>query len=379
MTRRLAFMTAMLITASMITAALAEVGLDARSQSVRGTTLTLDAVTLEQDGFVVVHATDEDGLVLTPPLGLTYLEAGMHRDVTVPLEADELAKYDYERGGTVVPMLHVDADGDQAYRFPDGGDVPVTRDGSPVVIEIELTVLPSLATFDQTVHAGALTVDTVVAAEDGFVVVHALDSEGDAVITPPLGVAPVEAGVSRFVEVDLDDGLLEEYGYRSGRKAVVPMLHVDDDADGDYEFPEGPDVPVMADGGPLVSPLELSMPEMGNASVAVGQGRIQVDGDGVFVTLERVTLTQPGFVVLHAQTEEGELRGLPVLGASGPLPAGTHEEVTIRLAEDQVPLVGDTAYAMVHVDDGDGVYRFPESDPPFMQGGDVLVVPFTLN
>jgi hypothetical protein len=92
-----------------------------------------------------------------------------------------------------------------------------------------------------------------------------------------------------------------------------------------------------------------------------------------------VTLTQPGFVVLHATEEDGSLRVLPVLGASDALPAGTSHEVVIEIAEDQAPVVGDTVVAMVHVDDGDGVYRFPASDPPFRQDGEVLVEPFTLN
>lgn len=356
-----------------------EVRLEAQDQEIRGTTLTLDHVTLAQDGFVVVHATDASGdLVLTPPLGLTYLEAGAHDDVEVALHAGELAKYSYEQGGTVVPMLHVDANGDGAYQFPDGGDVPVTRDEGAVVVSIDLTVLPSLTTLDQTLAGQRVTIDTVVAAQDGFVVVHALDREGDAVLTPPLGVAQVEAGVTRYLAVELDDALLDEYGYRGGPKAIVPMLHVDD-GDGAYEFPDGPDVPVTADGAPLVSPLTLSMPAMGQASVATGQGKLSVGMDGLSVTLPSVTLTQPGFVVLHAQNEDGSLRGLPVLGASDALPAGTSNDVTIEIARDQAPMVGDTAYAMVHVDDGDGVYRFPASDPPFEQNGEVLVVPFTLN
>lgn len=355
-----------------------EVRLEAQDQEIRGTTLTLDHVTLAQDGFVVVHATDASGdLVLTPPLGLTYLEAGAHDEVDVDLHADELAKYAYEEGGMIVPMLHVDANGDGAYQFPDGGDVPVTRDEGAVVVSIDLTLLPSLATHAQTLAGRRVTIDTVVAAQDGFVVVHALDRNGDAVISPPLGVAQVEAGVTRYLGVELDDTLLEEYGY-DGPKAIVPMLHVDD-GNGAYEFPDGPDLPVMADGAALVSPLTLSMPAMGQASVATGQGKLSVGMDGLSVTLPSVTLTQPGFVVLHAQNENGGLSGLPVLGASDALPAGTSNDVTIPIARDQAPMVGDTAYAMVHVDDGDGVYRFPASDPPFEQKGEVVVVPFTLN
>lgn len=375
---------ALLLVASASLAFAGHVALEAQDQDVRGTTIVLDRVLLEQDGFVVVHATDADGLVLTPPLGLSYLPAGEHADVEIHLDPGELAKYAYQDGGTVVPMLHVDADGDGAYSFPDGPDVPVVVDGAPVVTEVQLTLLPSLTSLDQTVVGGTVagstvTVDTVIAAEDGFVVVHALDRSGEAVLTPPLGVANVEAGVTRFLGVELNAELLSEYGYDEGAKAVVPMLHVDADGDGAYTFPDGPDVPVTADGGPLVAPLELAMPRMGRASVSTGEGVLEVDMDGLSVTLPSVTLTQPGFVVLHATESDGSLRVLPVLGASAALPAGTSDDVVIAIGDDQGPIVGDEVVAMVHVDDGDGAYRFPASDAPFMQDGQVLVEPFTLN
>lgn len=355
------------------------VALEAQDQSVRGTDIVLDRVKLAEDGFVVVHATNDDGLVLTPPLGLVALPAGEHTDVSVALDLEQLAMYDYVNGGAIVPMLHVDANGNGTYEFPEGPDVPVTVDGAPVVTQIDLTLLPSLTTMAQTLAGGSVAIDTVVAAQDGFVVVHALDLEGEAVLTPPLGVAQVSAGISRYVRIELDDALLNQYGYDQGPKAIVPMLHVDADGNGAYEFPEGPDVPVTADGGALVAPLELSMPDMGRASVATGQGVLQVDADGLSVTLPSVTLTQPGFVVLHATESDGSLRVLPVLGASMALPAGTTNDVTIEIASDQTPLVGDTVVAMVHVDDGDGAYVFPESDPPFTQDGEVLVEAFTLN
>jgi glutamate-5-semialdehyde dehydrogenase len=53
--------------------------------------------------------------------------------------------------------------------------------------------------------------------------------------------------------------------------------------------------------------------------------------------------------------------------------------VTIDIASDQAPVVGDQVFAMVHVDDGDGEYVFPESDAPFIVDGNAFVVPFTLN
>lgn len=342
--------------------------------------VVVDEVTLAQDGFVVVHAVDPDGnLVLTPELGKLYLAAGTHQDVRVPLDPDELIANEYEVGTAraVAPMLHID-DGNMTYEFPNGPDTPVSVEGSVVVETLSYTQGPALRTLDQTLANGSVTIDTVAAAQDGFVVVHALDREGNAVITPPLGLASVEAGIQRFVTIALDADLLAEYGYDEGPKAIVPMLHIDD-GNGEYEFPEGPDVPVTVDGGALVSPLELSMPMAGTPAIEVGSGRLMVGEDGLSVTLDMVTLTQPGFVVLHAANEDGSLQVLPVLGQTDRLSAGDHSNVTIDIASDQAPVVGDQVFAMVHVDDGDGAYVFPESDAPFIVDGNAFVVPFTLN
>ncbi len=351
----------------------------ASDQDVRGTTITIDSVIAEADGFVVVHATDANGdLVLTPPLGVAYVAAGTHTDLMIELDPTELAKYAYHQGGAIVPMLHVDADGDRAYSFPNGPDVPVTVDGAAVVTTVDLVLRPGLWVNDQVAAAGTVTIDTVVAAQDGFVVVHALDADGAAVLTPPLGLAPVSAGVSRFVSIALDESVLETYGYGDAAKTIVPMLHVDADGDGMYAFPDGPDVPVTDADGAVVAPLELGVAAAGMAMIAVGDGTLELGAEGFAVTLASVTLTQPGFVALHAAEADGSLRVLPILGVSDFLAAGTHSNVTIPFGADQVAAVGDTAFAMAHVDDGDRMYAFPMSDAPFFQDGAMFVEPLTL-
>ena len=72
------------------------------------------------------------------------------------------------------------------------------------------------------------------------------------------------------------------------------MLHIDANNDGAYEFPDGPDAPVTADGGPLVSPLTLAEPGMGEPSVSVMKGEPRhVTATGLQVVLPSVNLTQP--------------------------------------------------------------------------------------
>ena len=368
-----------LLALALLSSALGAHLLVASDQDVRGPTITIDSVIADADGFVVVHATDANGdLVLTPPLGVAYVAAGTHTDLAVDLDPAELAKYAYHRGGDIVPMLHVDADGDGTYAFPNGPDVPVMVDGAMVVTTVELVVRPSVWVNDQVAAVGSVTIDTVVAEQDGFVVVHALDADGAMVLTPPLGVAQVAAGVSRFVSVALDEAVLATYGYGEADKAIVPMLHVDADGDGVYAFPDGPDVPVTDADGAIVATLQLGRAADGMATIEVGDGMLELGAEGFAVTLASVTLTQPGFVALHAAEADGSLRVLPILGVSGFLEAGTHTDVSIAFGADQVAGVGDGAFAMAHVDDGDRVYRFPASDAPFFQDGAMLVEPLTL-
>ena len=424
--------------------------LSVSSQEAMDTAVTLDSVTLAQNGFVVVHAFDMNGeLVLTPPLGLTYLEAGTHENVMVDLDPTLLEEYGYSaESKDVLPMIHVD-DGNQTYEFPEGPDTPVMVNDEMVVanlavsfpsmmgmmqetggmmeetggmdgemddemdtdmdegmddmameetggmmetggmedemsrvengiLEVQLSgsqevppvmtdatgsatvnlrdntitvqgdfanasspvsaahihlapmgengdviiplnvttsadgtsgilsgegeltdeqleaarmgnlyinvhsemnpggelrgqivteammmsmmdMTPSLSVSAQTATDMMISLDSVTLAQDGFVVVHAYDTNEELVLTPPLGLTYLTAGTHENVMVELDAGLLEEYGYGADAKNVLPMVHVDD-GDQAYEFPEGPDTPVMVNDEMVVANLELTLP-----------------------------------------------------------------------------------------------------------------------
>lgn len=247
--------------------------LEVTPQSVTSGAIAIDAITVAEDGFVVVHAYDAAGdLVLTPPLGLTYLEAGDHTEVWVELDQTLLTEYGY--GATakdVLPMLHTDANANQTYEFPEGGDVPVMVANEMVVATLPITVgpmsfmdhsaglTPTILAASQELAMVELTLDSVTLAEDGFVVVHAFDTAGDLVLTPPLGVTYLAAGTYEDVVVGVDARLLTEYGYGADVKDVLPMLHVDANANMTYEFPEGGDVPVMVDDAMVVQNVQVSI------------------------------------------------------------------------------------------------------------------------
>lgn len=255
------------LSAALVVFAFAGVGLaqtpslDVSPQTLMSGGISIDAITALEDGFVVVHAFDTAGeFVLTPPLGLTYVEAGEHTDVWVALDEELLAEYGYgAEEKDVLPMLHVDANANRAYEFPEGGDVPVMVANEMVVANLTITLTgmsfmdhsasltPAILAASQDLGTVVLTLDSVTLAEDGFVVVHAFDTDGELVLTPPLGFTYLAAGTNENVDVGLDTALLAEYGYGADNKDVLPMLHLDANANMAYEFPEGGDVPVMVD------------------------------------------------------------------------------------------------------------------------------------
>lgn len=101
-----------------------------------GSTISIDSVTIPDGGFVVIHASDEDGKPVAPAsIGHTALDPGSHEDVSV--ELDEAV----ESGGKVFVMLHDDTGEEGTYEFgPDSTDVdpPTMHDGDAVVVPMEI-------------------------------------------------------------------------------------------------------------------------------------------------------------------------------------------------------------------------------------------------
>lgn len=86
------------------------------------------------------------------------------------------------------------------------------------------------------------------------------------------------------------------------------------------------------------------------------------------VTVREAALTQHGYIVIH-EDEEGQPGD--VIGVSDLLEPATYRGFTVMLDRDTH--AGERLYAMLHTDDGDGEFTFPQSDPP-TRGADGLVV-----
>lgn len=65
--------------------------------------------------------------------------------------------------------------------------------------------------------------------------------------------------------------------------------------------------------------------------------------------IDKVTLGKSGFIIIH-ESQNGQIGG--ILGASGLLKEGTHENIVIELTRKTVDR--ENLFAMIHTDNGDG-------------------------
>jgi S-layer glycoprotein len=333
-----------------------------------GTSIVASAE-LSAPGFIVIHS-DVDGAP-GPVIGNSeLLPVGASEDVVI-----ELSEFLLE-SSTVWPMAHLDDNENGEYDFnpPDDlTDAPASdADGNVAVVATEIEYLPtSPATV--TGEAQSSSGSTVVASAElptaGFIAIHA---DLDGAPGPVIGSSELlPAGSSTDVVIQLDTPLEES-------TTVWPMVHVDANANGEYEFMP-PDVVVdgpafTADGNVAVAPIEVEFVPAAPASIS---GEDQ-DSDGTTIVAS-VELPAPGFIAIHA-----DLDGAPgpVIGNSELLPAGESVDVVIEL---DTPLDGSTTvWPMAHVDgNANGEYDFSPPDviadgPAFTADGDVAVGPLEI-
>lgn len=110
-------------------------------------------------------------------------------------------------------------------------------------------VTPSITVSDQDVSDGIVTVDEVVSAGPGWVVVHA-DADGSP--GPVIGETSVPDGTSEDVEVEVDMDAATE--------TLHVMLHEDTGTEGTWEFPDA-DPPAQADGETVVTAITADLGE----------------------------------------------------------------------------------------------------------------------
>jgi hypothetical protein len=225
--------------------------------------VNVGSVTLDRDGWVVVHASNEAGDgpmvpdIISEPV---YLEAGTYMNVGVPL-TDEA---NVEAGDVLWIMLHEDTGADGEYEFDgnNGLDLPIMDGDNIVMTSITINDVTmadmsgTITVTDQPLVDNTITVENVFLDMDGWVVVHASNEEGDGPMVPEIISEPVylQAGDNSSVEITFTDDANVAAG-----DTVWVMLHDDSGVEGVYEFDgmNGLDMPITDDDGVVVTPIVL--------------------------------------------------------------------------------------------------------------------------
>jgi cytochrome c5 len=285
----------------------------------------------EGPGFMVIHA--DGGGAPGPVIGYRAINAGWNYSYEVPIDAANATPVLYA-------MLHTDTGAAGVYEFGtvEGADGPVVVDGAPVTPAFNVSVLNAAdQAFD-----GSLRVASVTVAQPSWVVIHSGDASSPG---PVLGQTLVNAGTTANVLVTLSGDVTP---------ILWPMLHVDDNTAGTYEFGtvEGADAPIAV--GDQVATLPIwTVPHM------VVEDQIVLHGDGAAMGDAAPTLVAksvlsagPGFLVVHADVNggPGEVAGFVAV------PDGLSTNVTVELdAAKLTPVL----WPMLHVDTGAvGTYEF---------------------
>lgn len=331
------------------------------SQTISQNTIRVSNVNFDSKGWVVVHASNEDGTPVVPGIISEPLlvEAGSQNDLELTLtEVDDLMD-----GDKLWVMLHTDDGIEGTYEFDgaNGFDGPILSDGNIVMTDITVSA-PGITASNQVVNENWVTIGEVKAAVDGWLVIHA--DNGSGAPGPVLGQTMVSSGINSDVTIDLGDAVF------AGGEMLFPMLHVESPADGMYGFPENGDGPEVFANDVVVVGIETLAPT-GSIS-AVGQ---VVQGN--MITASELTLNATGWVVVHASnaTKDGpEVPG--IISTPVQLPAGTNSDVAIELNSDFALSAGDVIYIMLHTENGViGEYEFDGANG---FDGPITTAPITL-
>ncbi len=203
---------------------------------------------------------------------------------------------------------------------------------------------PAVEISDQVIQNTWIVVPKIVAAEPGWIVIHA-SSEGN----PAIGETYVPAGESDNVSVQLD--------MDKATPDLSAMLHVDKGTPGKYEFP-GADAPVMNGGKVVNVPFKVIGVDVDDQFVS----------DKKTVTIAKVIAQEDGWIAIHSGAQNA-----PVVGEAA-IKKGVNEDVEVPVDAAKVT---DRMTAMIHIDAGTkGKYEFPGADKPATLGSAITNEPF---
>ncbi|MFB6094929.1 MAG: plastocyanin/azurin family copper-binding protein, partial [Halodesulfurarchaeum sp.] len=228
-----------------------QIALEVADQTISERTVSVPMAALDGEGWLVVHPEAAGGGPKgTVVLGKRVLESGSYEDLSLGIDVVTTD------GRTLYAMLHYDDPTDGSFTFPESGDPPVTKDGSPVVkpfsVELSEPPDPSLAVTDQETDGSTVRVPSLAIDRTGWLVIHP-EAEGGG---PKGGVTLATRQLAPGLYADR---VLSLSSAISSDQTLYAMLHYDDPMDGSFTFPENGDPPVTAGGSPLVKPFDVTV------------------------------------------------------------------------------------------------------------------------
>jgi hypothetical protein len=209
-------------------AATAGPSVTARDQRLAGSSVVVESVVATERGWVDIHAEAEvagnPGIVI----GYAPVQPGENNYVFVPVDPAKVTPVLYA-------VLHVDHGQVRMFEFP-GADEPVKVDGKSVIAPFHIlseqarpsSEQPSLSVRDQSLRNGEVIVGRVVAAQAGFVDIHAeAEQAGNPGVV--IGYSPLSAGETTYVRVAVPAD--------KTTAVIYAVLHIDEGERGKFEFP----------------------------------------------------------------------------------------------------------------------------------------------
>ena len=188
-------------------------------------------------GWIAVY-NDFEGLT-AELLGYAPLTAGVSRGITIPLN-----------GKNITPMLHImvheDVEAEGEFNFP-GEDRPILNDDRLLIFSFETDTGSYLITENQRLgEDGTVQIPVVVTDVESWVVIHADEGGTPGTI---IGRRKVVAGIHRNVRVEVNEDDVTATLYAA--------LHLDMGERGAFEYPAGPDTPLLWEQSPIQAPFTL--------------------------------------------------------------------------------------------------------------------------
>lgn len=336
-----------------------------------GTTVAIARAVAPVKAFVVVHKAKADGMP-GERVGYAAVEAGASAGVEVKLTEKVEGTTD------LIAAIHVDADGDGELEFDvedpvASPDQPFFADGMEVAVQFTVgpfgvkTDKASIVATDQIGAEKLLLVDEVDAPADSWIVVH---KGVDGAPGERVGLARVEAGVTKNVEIELSTEMLPE--------ELIVALHADRGDAEVFDFDmmnklESPDQPYFVDGEEVAAVIkvrEFGYPTgAGTASIVVSNQMVS----NALLLVDSAAAPEGSWIVVHLDAGGAPGARVGLLH----IPAGTTMGAIVQL--DASKHLTETLFVAIHADRGQaGTFEFDMMDrvnspdqPFFVDGAEV--------